>query len=323
MARNRPCPECGGRDRLYLIEAPRTGADAYWRCRQCDYTQPHDGEDDEHEGAWLDDDTAAAQRPTRDPAEIAQAHAGYTAVADYCAAALWTHEGAQALAHLRDRGLEDDTIRSARLGWCGSGEQFFVYLFYNDRPAYDNARTGGLRKRQGVPFPVLNGTITIPYMDGDTCVLLRGRKLFPRPGENKYFSPRGPLYAGATPRFYGHTFLEGASGVILTEGEIKALAAQQEWQAGRASLPTVATSGISYLPAALIDALVGKVVYLAYDNEVPKRGQRTSPAAQAIQRNGNRLQRAGIAVKVIEIPRAAGVEKSDLDSYIATVRTVV
>jgi hypothetical protein len=319
MVRNRPCPVCGGTDRFYLIDNARSGADPYWRCRQCDYTQPHDGDEDEQDSAWLED-APATVRPVRDAAEIAQAHSAYTAVARHCAVALWTRDGARALEHLRARGLEDATIRAAGLGWCGNGERLFVDLFYNARPAYDGAMTGGLRKRQGIPFPVLSGTITIPYMDGETCVLLRGRKLYPRPGDSKYYSPKGPLYAGDRPRFYGHALLDGAASVILTEGELKALAAQQEWGAGRMSLPTVATSGISYLPAALIEALVGKTVYLAYDSEAPKKGQRQSPAEQYIQRNGAKLQRAGVAVKVITLPRPAGVAKVDLDSYLVAAK---
>ena len=160
----------------------------------------------------------------------------------------------------------------------------------------------------------MQGTITIPYIDGDTCVLLRGRKLNPRPGE-KYLSPKGPLYAGGVPRFYlGGTLGEHAQ-VILTEGEIKALAAWQAWQSGAAPMPCVATCGVMYLPQALADRMAGRVVYLAYDSEAPKHGQR--PASElAIARNGAKLQRAGATVKVIELPRPAGVQKVDLDSYL-------
>ena len=57
-------------------------------------------------------------------------------------------------------------------------------------------------------------------------------------------------------------------------------------------------------------------MYLAYDNEPPKRGERESPGERAIGVNGNKLRAAGIAVKVIELPRAAGQAKTDLDSYI-------
>lgn len=301
---NKPCPECGGSDRFYLITQPHDGGAPYWRCRICDHTEPHEDELGE-----VAPDHVTRKEP-RSAAEIAEAHAAYTVVAQYCAGALWSRDGQKALDYLRKRGLSDQVIRAAHLGWCGDGAEMFTELFYRYRSAYDGAMTGGLRKRQGVPRPVCKYTITIPYFHGDTCVLLRGRKLAPKRGEPKYLSPAGPLYAGAAPRLYLHHVLADQGAVILTEGELKALVAHQEWRAGRSQLPCVATSGAMYLPQALIDALAGKVVYLAYDNEENKAGER------AVSRNGNKLRAAGIAVKVIELPRADGQTKVDLDSFI-------
>lgn len=305
---NKPCPECGGSDRFYLITQPNNGGAPYWRCRQCEYTEPHEDELGEV------DATHDSRKVPRTPEEIAEAHTAYTTVAQYCAGALWSRDGRNALDYLRKRGLSDHIIKAAHLGWCGDGAEMFTELFYRHRDAYDGALTGGLRKRQGVPRPVCKYTITIPYFQGDTCVLLRGRKLAPKRGEPKYLSPAGPLYAGDAPRFYLHHVLRDAPAVILTEGEIKALVAHQEWRAGRSQLPCVATSGAMYLPAALIDALHGRLVYLAYDNEENKAGER------AISRNGNKLRAAGITVKVIELPRADGQAKVDLDSYILSSR---
>jgi DNA primase len=307
---HRPCPACGGQDRFYLILAPHNGGDPYWRCRQCNFTEPDDGND--LLGAAGKD---GAPPSARTPTEIAESQYAYTVVAERCAAALWKPDGRQALEALRRRGLSDATIRAARLGWCGDGRDLFTTLFYHDRAAYDGALTGGLRKSQGIPRAVLTDCITIPYFDGDRCILLRGRKLHPRSGDPKYLSPAGSLYAGAVPRFYLHETM-GDDAVLLTEGEFKALAAYQAYIEGRSPLPCIATCGVFYLPPALIDALRGRIVYLAYDNEAPKPGQRTSPAAQAIGRNGAKLRMAGIPVKVVELPRPAGVAKVDLDSYL-------
>lgn len=313
---NKPCPECGGHDRFYLITNPVNGGAPYWRCRQCDYTEPHD----EDLGEVAPDHES--RQVARTEAEITEAHAAYTTVAKYCAAALWKRDGKAALDYLRKRGLSDQMIKGAQLGWCGDGEALFTDLFYTDRVTYDGALTAGLRKRQGVPRPVMKYTITIPYWRGDTCVLLRGRKLAPRAGEPKYLSPAGPLYAGGAPSFYLHHVLESnAQSIILTEGELKALVAHQEWRAGRSPMPCVATSGVMYLPATLIEALRGRVVYLAYDNERPKRGERQSAGERAISRNGAKLQHAGITVKVIELPRAPEQPKVDLDSYILATRS--
>ena len=43
--------------------------------------------------------------------------AGATALVNDAAERLWRHEGAEDLAYLRSRGLADETIRAARLGW--------------------------------------------------------------------------------------------------------------------------------------------------------------------------------------------------------------
>jgi DNA primase len=313
QALNKGCPVCGGNDRFYLITAPSNGGDPYWRCRQCDYTEPHTGDDD---GDYAGADHVSRQR-TLTPEETAEAHYAYTVIAERCAANLWTSGGANALDYLRKRGFSDAMIKGAGLGWSGDGADLFCDLFYTDQRAYDAAMLcAGLRRQQGIPRPILRKTITIPYRVNGTVVLLRGRVLNPRPSEAKYLSPAGPLYAGAKPTFYLHHVLENAPAVILTEGELKALAAHQEWRAGRSPLPCVATSGIMYLPHACLEALQGKLVYLAYDNEPPKRGQRESPGERAISRNGAKLRDAGIAVKVIELPRPDGGGKVDLDSYI-------
>jgi DNA primase len=314
---NKPCPICGGSDRFYLIAAPQSGGDPYWRCRQCDYTEPHIG-DDGSDDAALDHDSRRAQLT---PEQTIEAHYAYTVIADRCAKALWTKAGESALGYLRKRGFSDAMIRGAKLGWSGDGADLFCDLFYTDVRAYDAAFLyGGLRRRQGVPRPVLKYTITIPYELNGTVTLLRARKLAPKPNEARYLSPAGALYAGAAPTFYLHHVLQEAPAAILTEGELKALAAHQEWRAGRSPLPCVATSGIMYLPPALLDALKGKTVYLAYDNELPKRGNRESAGERAISRNGAKLRDAGIAVKVIELPRPSDTAKVDLDSYIVDQR---
>lgn len=313
---NRPCPECGGNDRFYLITQPNNGGAPYWRCRACDYTEPHD-EDEVFDGAAPDHVTQSRERT---PQEITEAHYAYTVVMERCAAMLWSKAGAEALDYLQRRGLSTPMIKGAKLGYCADGLTLFTDLFYQDKRAYEGAMIGGLRKAQGIPRPVCRTTITIPYFQGDMCVLLRGRKLHPKKDEPKYLSPQGPLYAGAAPAFYLHHVLEGAGAVILTEGELKALVAHQEWRAGRSPYPCVATSGVMYLPPALIETLKGKTVYLAYDNEKPKRGEILSAGERAVSRNGSKLKQAGIAVKVIELPRSPDQSKVDLDSYIVAAR---
>jgi hypothetical protein len=319
----RPCPVCGGKDRFAFIQSPRNGGRPFWWCRQCNHTE-----------AAVEADIAEVTPETKrlhSPVEVHGIYRAYAEIAQRCATALWAPDGRSALTYLRQRGLEDATIQAMNLGWCGDGYALLRQLWYEEYRAgvlklaepysissvIDMATLGGLRKPNWQPQPILyGGVITIPYMAGGKCVLLRSRRLNPEVGQAKYLSPSGPLYAGGQPQFYLHDSLRGASSVILTEGEFKALAAHQEWRAGRLSLPTIATPGIGYLSPDLIAALRGKTVYLAYDAEAPRFGDAHSPGDLWVRRNGAKLTRTGIKVKVILLPRPDHLNKVDLDSYI-------
>jgi len=315
--RNRPCPACGGDDRFYLVPHPRTGGPPFWRCNQCPYTERYAGD--------LSSDpfvASAAAPPARSVDELNDVQDAYGVVARRCVETLWARDGTSARTYLHGRGLEPDTIRALGFGYCPDGEQLMRELWRTDERAYWGAYLGGLRKRQGIPYAVLRGTITIPYWSDGRCVLLRGRKLHPQPGWPTYLSPAGPLFASGAPRFYLHDLLHGADGILLTEGELKAAAAYQAWRAGDSPMPCIATCGVGYLPDALIAHLRGKTVYLVFDNEAPKPGERLSPAEQAILRHGPRLRRQNVTTRVVTLPRPAGVQKVDLDSYLRTTHEV-
>jgi len=319
MNDHKPCPICGGTDRFYLITAPHDGNDPYWRCRRCDYTEP----DADSAGG---DAPEAAPRQVYDPDTIAAIYRAYAAVAERAAAALWRAEGRQALAYLRQRGVSDATIRDLKLGWTGDGAELLSTVWhadtgrvdpnrcrYDPRSDYDMMAVGGLRKG-GAPRQILKDAITIPYGVGGACVLIRSRKLRPRAGEPKYLSPAGPMYATGTPRLYLADDMAGADAVIVTEGEFKALIARQEWRAGRSPYPCGATPGAAYWPDAFTEALTGKTVYLAFDNDA-------NGAGQAAQRKiAEKLRQSGIAVKLITLPRRAGEAKIDLDRYVLEAR---
>lgn len=334
MHDHKPCPVCGGRDRFYLITAPHNGGAPYWRCRVCDYCEPDDD-------SSAEDAPEAAPRQVYDPDTIAAIYRAYAVIAERCAAALWRPEGRQALAYLRGRGLHDTTIRDLNLGWTGDGAEVLTEVWraesgrfdvarghYERASVYDMCLLGGLRRSGSTPRQVLKYAITIPYYhnlpalpaavpagrQGGACVLLRSRKLRPRAGEPKYLSPSGPMYATGTPRLYLADDMAGADGVIVTEGEIKAMVARQEWRAGRSYFPCVATPGASYWPEAFTEALRGKVVYLAFDNDANETGQ----AAQ--RKIAEKLRMAGLAVKMITLPRRAGDAKIDLDRYVLEAR---
>jgi len=125
-----PCPWCGGRDRFRVW--PHVARPGYW-CRQCDrkgdaiqYLRDHDGlsyrEACHRMGRPLVE--SRSQRPTRPPhppplssppGEAWQVTA--RVFTEACEQALWSSVGDKALAYLHQRGLHDETIRAARLGY--------------------------------------------------------------------------------------------------------------------------------------------------------------------------------------------------------------
>lgn len=291
MQRHRPCPRCGGTDRFYLVAQPRDGGAPFWICNQCRY----------HERA---ESTSADYytEPTRrlSHTEIQQVYRGYAAVADWCAAYLWTPAGRPALAYLLSRGLSAEIIHQARLGYHpatptgGAGE----VLWHRDRDAYDGARLGGLFGPQARPKSVLRGTITIPYFAGGVCTLLRGRRLGEHKGA-KYLSPAGvSLYAGGTPTLYLHDELASANTVLLTEGEFKALLPHQH------GIAAVAQPGIGYLPPAFIEALAGKTVVVCYDVEARKDPFVLSPGEQYTLHTVGRLTGLALQEQIARILKA-------------------
>lgn len=281
-----PCPLCGGNTRYKLW--PKLGI---YKCSVCFY------QDNATAPA-----TAAPARRALTPAETDQAHQSYTAAADYCAGVLWQFEGVLALDALHQRGFTDDTLRWAKIGYHPSttSSPLGAALMAKGRDIYDGGQLGGLIGKQGRSLSLLQSAITLPYQDdGGTARLLRTRKLNPQPGKPKYCNPTGAVYAGGAPIFFGHQLLSDpkVSAVILTEGELKALAVMQAWRAGELNVPAIATPGGSYLPDELLDALSGKLVYLAYDVErrdnpfVPSAGEQFT--IRAVEKlTGFKIQRA-------------------------------
>ncbi|MFI5459774.1 MAG: CHC2 zinc finger domain-containing protein [Isosphaerales bacterium] len=111
------------------------------------------------------------------------------------AAHLWTPEGGDALAYLKGRGLTEETIRSARLGWT-----------------------------PGVSIPIREGTrfwsvsgIVIPWMDGDRLAMVKIRQ--PEGRRPKYveaFRDRPTLFPAPSVVQIGRP-------LVVTEGEFDAL----------------------------------------------------------------------------------------------------
>jgi hypothetical protein len=174
---------------------------------------------------------------------------------------LWSPEGADALEYLRrDRGLRDETIRAARLGY---------------------AEKLRLPKRDGSGTWPVSG-ITIPWWDRDHLALVKIRRLG---------LINGPKYVEAfrdRPRIYpGPEGIRTAKPLIVTEGEFDALLLGQEL-GELAAVVTLGSASARPGPDVLGAMLAAPAWYVATDADEagdrsaegwPARARRVSPPA--------------------------------------------
>ena len=206
-----PCPFCGtGHDRFRVW--PNADQPGWW-CRQCErsgdaitYVKERDGLDFrgacEELGAMRTGKRKRpklAPTPTPDPGPPPAdwQEAARSIVAD-CEAMFWTDAGAKAREWLNDRGLNDETLRAWRLGFCTKG-----------------GKHHGLYVDRGV---------TIPWLTGPDLWKVNVRTDQTR-GKPKYRAIRGSRSATA---LYGVDKLTGKPDVVVTEGELDALLVWQE-----------------------------------------------------------------------------------------------
>ncbi len=223
-----PCPKCGGTDRFHVTRA--------WAfCRQC---WPF-GNGERHDAIaylrWRDGLTFAEAcealggdvapglsvptrrqrswvKVTQPPGDAWQARAREFVA--YAQGQLW--RDAEALAYLRDRGLSDDTIRAAHLGY-NPGEI---------KPGDDPARWG----LEGRRVYIAKGWV-IPYESGGVIRYVKVRRRDddlqckdPRTGKapSKYLPIRG-----SHPPLYGLDGLRGHTDALVCEGEYDCLLLRQ------------------------------------------------------------------------------------------------
>ncbi len=128
-----PCPFCGGRDRFRVWPASEKPG---WWCRQCkrkgdaiQFLRDREGltfrEASERLGQPLPD--APRRRPTPKPPPLAtppsetwQARA--RAFVEACERALWSPAGTEVRAYVHGRGLKDDTLQAAHIGYQEEGQ---------------------------------------------------------------------------------------------------------------------------------------------------------------------------------------------------------
>nr|WP_255604286.1 hypothetical protein [Oscillochloris sp. ZM17-4] len=323
------CPFCGGdhrSDRFRVWPAQNR----YW-CRQCNASGWLDAlAGDRPQPSLPPQPKRAPQRatPSANPAHVARYRELYAAVALWAYTKLWEAHNPEPLDYLRQRGLADTTIGAALLGITLRDPDALPDFLRREHPellAYAEA-AGVLTRSNGVlqAHPNLRGAILLPYMADGQIVDLRTRSF---PGKGYRSLPGGYSERGATAPF-GWDSLDGSDTVIITEGELKALAVNQAYRADHLSAPAIAHPGLSYWRpewGAQLRARGVTTVILAYDSQPrPTKDGHTQLAPEEIYsiRHGLRMAEDGLQVRVLRLPLAADADKADLDAFLLTHRPI-
>ncbi len=291
-----PCPKCGGDDRFVVYREK-------FLCRQCHHTYG----DCFHFAAWLSGYNlqtraglhAAAdwltngntptlvdtglRRPTtpkprpilKPPAELWQQRA--KAFVSYAQEQLWAEPGRVGLDYLLSRGLSKETIKAAGLG-------------FNPQDYNDAAARWGVAARDSVWLP--GPGVVIPWPIDDSLHRVNIRLLEPRQIRRKsgrvetikYIGPAG--WRGANP-LYNADDITPHKPVLLVEGELCALTAQQE--AG--DLITAAATGAKDAARAgrwIARLTAAPLVLLAFDAEPGKGDEAAHRWSELLPSNSRR-----------------------------------
>jgi hypothetical protein len=257
-----PCilPGCNGLGKDRLRVQPGQGTYGYFECRVCnsrgslvDYLmmkrgynklqalaevgwQPKDGSE-----SIIPQSILAKRHSTHDvPCEAWQI-AG-KAFIKYCVDILWSEQGKEALEYLRARGLKDETIKVAQIG-------------YNPAEMQRIGRKWGSKK----PVMLYQG-IVIPWFIGDDLWRITIRD------EKATSDDRYKQVTGGSNGLYLASFLHYDRPVVLVEGEIDALSVAQE--AGHEVVVCATGSTEGSHTARWLTALATKILVLvAFDAE--------------------------------------------------------
>ncbi|MBX0328809.1 hypothetical protein K2Z83_14110 [Oscillochloris sp. ZM17-4] len=320
------CPFCGGdqrSDRFHVWMEP--GHERYW-CRSCDAKGPLTKLLGEEIRPRMGTSRRPSARHLSPPAtQDRQEH--YRQI--YATIALWAHTilcdpaNPEPLDYIRQRGIDRSTVSRHILGATLRDPQAIPELLRRDCPeliAYAEEagvlvqdHAGDLRAH-----PNLCGALIFPYIADGEIVDLRARSY---PGKGYKSLPGGYTDRGATFPF-GWDDLDDADTIILTEGEFKALAVTQAYQAGQLSIPAMAHPGLSYIREEWANQLRSRgvrTIILAYDSgprPIKDDLPQLAPEETWSIRHGQRLAEAGLEVRVLRLPIAPGQQKADLDAFL-------
>jgi DNA primase len=231
-----PCPWCGGEDRFHMW--PQGDWPHYW-CRICgrrgdaiQYLREREGLTFRQACDRLGEPVPERSRlrstlrppPLATPPSLTWRPRAHD-FSEGCERTLWTPARAQALGYLHQRGLTDETIRAARLGYHAA-ERW-------ERPACWGLPTDHKK------IHLLQG-ILLPWRVG----LEVWRVTFRRDGHDISKEERYRPIAGGGKPLYQINALRPNAPAMLVEGELDALAVTQEagdllavWNAGSAGSP--------------------------------------------------------------------------------------
>jgi DNA primase len=269
---NGPCPfpRCGGIDRFRI--QPSHGAYGWFVCNQCgrkgsavDYLMQKRGLSKGDALAlvgWTPSDEerhSSLQEPL--PASAQQAHPHWEApplqwqtiaqtFVQYCQGVLWSEQGRHALDYLRKRGLTDQTIEAAHLGY------------------YPRA-TLGTASAWGRPVKLTPGII-LPWFHQGKIWRLTVRNEQRLSGAGRYRQ-----LAGSANGLYLAELLTGSRPVVLVEGELDALSVWQTCGDLVAVVATGTTQG-GHTPQWVSLLATQPRVLIAFDADEEERGDRAA-----------------------------------------------
>jgi DNA primase len=154
------------------------------------------------------------QQPVHPPDGIWQARA--VQLIERAESCLWNGRGQDALTWLRARGLKDETIRAARLGYIPKNESKTYYV--------DKAELWGDPRNNSTPVHIHSDSILIPGLIASKVWYLKMRLLNRHDPKDKYRQIRG----GESSALYLADLIVNDHPVVFCEGEFDALLLKQE-----------------------------------------------------------------------------------------------
>lgn len=237
------CPWCGGTDRFRVW--PNSARMHYW-CRQCyqsgdaiqflrEWLQVSFGEACQQLGldVWVESQERQQQyqHTADDPPSLEWQSTGL-ALVQRAQLALWSPVGVDALIYLRKRGLTDETIRKAKLG--------YVPLNASGRWLEFPFESWGLKEEDLTPTQLQKGCvrvpdgILIPWLEGDVLWKLAIK----RPGQKMDYGQ----ILGSAEGLYNVDSLQPNQTCMMVEGEFDALSVAQEVNIGLSCVATGSTT---------------------------------------------------------------------------------